>query len=108
MRAAFGLLFLLAFSCHLQAQSLESTSRAILYGGLGYDLGTTAQFLKRGDREGNPLLGQHPARITAVSSGLTVFSDWVLTKTGKPKVASIVRIVLGSLHFSVGISNSRR
>lgn len=102
---------LVAFVClmllcpTLQAQRVYDYSRLTLYSGLAFDLTTTVRIKQP---EANPVLGQHPVRQVAFSSGLTVASDLLthhLKRQGHTKLATIFNYTVGSIHIGAGVWN---
>jgi hypothetical protein len=102
------ILFLLMLACpKIHGQSAYDYSRIAMYSGLAWDLTTTVAIK---NPEANPILGQHPVRQVAVSSGLTVLSDLLmhhLQKQGHKKLATVFDFTVGAMHFGAGVWNLR-
>ena len=101
------LLSLMLICPEIHGQSTYDYSRITMYSGLVWDLTTTVAIRAP---EANPILGQHPVRQVAVSTGLTVLSDLLthyLQKQGHEKLATVFDFTVGSIHFGAGIWNLR-
>jgi hypothetical protein len=101
------LLSLMLICPEIHGQSTYDYSRITMYSGLAWDLTTTVAIKAP---EANPILGQHPVRQVAISTGLTVVSDLLthyLQKQGHEKLATVFDFTVGSIHFGAGMWNLR-
>jgi hypothetical protein len=106
-RLVKALFFVMLICPEIHGQGTYDYSRITMYSGLAWDLTTTVAIKYP---EANPILGQHPVRQVAVSSGLTILSDVLthhLQKQGHERLATIFDFVVGSIHFGAGLWNIR-
>ena len=107
-----GMFLLLLFPHAAQAQSPQLT-RALLWGSVAADLGSTWA-APSGYREGNPLLGQNKVRQATVMLSLTALTDWSTTRMDRSSPAKLSKparwIVIG-VHIAAAswnLAQSRR
>ena len=105
----FNVVLLMAIFASL-APAQNAASRAVLYGGVGLDMGTTWQGMRSGNLELNPILGQNPKQHAAIVIGSAIAVDLVtrhLSRTGHGKLAAATNFSIGGLHIVAGIHNLR-
>lgn len=87
---------------------LTDISRATLWGGAGFDLGTTAYGLHNNPnlREANPFLrNRKAAEIAVAGAGITTLFDFACVKLRMPRLAVAIRFAVGGAHVVAGIHN---
>ena len=108
----FGMILFLLFPHNLHAQS-RIVSRALLWGSVAADLGSTWAAAP-GYKEGNPLLGQNKARQATVMLSLTALTDWSTTRmerSAPAKLSKPARWIVIGVHLAAAgwnLSQSRR
>ena len=94
-------------------QSLYRLGQAILLGGTGVDIGSTAAVLNQGGRETNTgIYGTNPsmARLMLTKAAPTVGALYAMHRIAPnhPKIAGALGMALGSVPMLAGIHNLRQ